>query len=124
MRRKISILLAVLLSAAAAQASDDSELALAVGFMAVGNFADWATSWKWVEYNPILAETAGPYKGRFYHRGTAVKAGVVIGMAGATLLLAKKVPWLKRPLIYINIGAGAAVTAAAISNVARNPYYR
>ena len=94
-----------------------------VAVQLAGSLADWATSWKQPEGNGFLAETSGPYAGRFYRSGTERKAAFSGGLVIVSYLVARKWPKTRKYVGLFNMTVGAGFGAAAISNVVRNPYY-
>src|SRR5262245_30710572 len=95
-----------------------------VATQVAGSFADWATSWKQPERNQLLAESSGPYQGRFYRQGTIRKIGLSAGVAAVSYMIALKWPKTRKYVGIFNMSFGAGYGAAAISNVIRNPYYK
>lgn len=95
-----------------------------VATQVAGSFADWATSWKQPEGNQLLAESSGPYQGRFYREGTARKIGLSAGIAAVSYLVAWKFPKARKFVGIFNMSIGAGFGAAAVSNVMNNPYYK
>jgi len=95
-----------------------------VAVQVAGSFADWATSWKQPEGNQLLAESSGPYAGRFYRSGTAAKVGLSAGLAVVSYAIAWKWPKVRKYVGVFNMSVGAGFSSAAINNVRTNPYYK
>jgi hypothetical protein len=95
-----------------------------VAMQVAGSFADWATSWKQPEGNQLLAQPSGPYAGRFYRSGTANKVAISGGLVVVSYAIAWKWPKTRKYVGVFNMAVGAGFGSAAISNVARNPYYK
>lgn len=95
-----------------------------IAVQVAGSFADWATSWKQPEGNQWLAESGGPYAGKFYRSGLTQKAGLTAGIAVVSYAVAWKWPKARKYVGIFNMAAGAGFAGAAISNVVRNPYYK
>jgi hypothetical protein len=95
-----------------------------VATQVAGSFADWATSWKQPEGNQLLAQSGGPYAGRFYRTGTVNKIALSAGLAVVSYAIAWKFPRTRKYVGVFNMAVGAGYGAAAVSNVIRNPYYK
>ena len=95
-----------------------------VAMQVAGSFGDWATSWKQPEGNQWLAQSNGPYAGRFYRTGTVNKLALGAGLAAVSYAIAWKWPKARKYVGVFNIAVGAGFGSAAISNVVRNPYYK
>ena len=95
-----------------------------VAVQVAGSFADWATSWKQPEGNQWLAQSGGQYAGKFYRSGTVEKAALSGGLAVVSYAIGWKWPKARKYVGVFNIAVGGGFGAAAVSNVARNPYYK
>jgi hypothetical protein len=95
-----------------------------VAVQTLGNSLDWATSWKQPEANSFLAQAGGPYAGDLYRTGTPRKFGIGAGVTAASYLVGWKWPRTRKAVGILNLVLGGVWTGAALSNVARNPYYR
>ena len=95
-----------------------------VTMQVAGSFADWATSWKQPEGNSMLAQSSGEYTGRFYRTGTVRKGLLSGGIALVSNAVAKKFPRTRRFVGIFNMSMGAAFSAAALTNIEVNPYYK
>ena len=95
-----------------------------VSVQVAGSFADWATSWKQPEGNHSLAESRGPYAGKFYRSGTAQKLGLGAGLAAISYVIGWKWPKARKYVGVFNMAVGGGFGGAAVSNVVRNPYYK
>jgi hypothetical protein len=89
-----------------------------------GSFADAATSWKQPEGNSMLADSSGPYAGRFYRAGAMRKGLLAGGIALASIAIAKKFPRTRKFVGVFNMTIGAGYAAAAFRNTQVNPYYK
>jgi hypothetical protein len=89
-----------------------------------GSFADAATSWKQPEGNSMLADSSGPYAGRFYRAGAMRKGLLAGGIALASIAIAKKFPRARKFVGVFNMTIGAGYAAAAFRNTQVNPYYK
>jgi hypothetical protein len=89
-----------------------------------GSFADWATSWKQPEGNPMLADSSGPYAGRFYRSGTIRKGLLTGGMALVSFAIAKRFPKARKFVGLFNMSVGAGYAAEAFRNTQVNPYFK
>ena len=95
-----------------------------VAVQLAGTFSDWATSWKQPEGNQWLAQSGGDYAGRFYRTGTAKKFALAAGLSLVSYGLAWKWPKMRRFVGIFNLTMGGGMAAAAVKNVAQNPYYK
>jgi len=95
-----------------------------VAMQVAGSFADWATSWKQPEGNPMLADSSGPYAGRFYRSGTIRKGLLTGGMALVSFAIAKKFPRTRKFVGLFNMSVGAGYAAEAFRNTQVNPYFK
>ena len=89
-----------------------------------GNSFDALSSWKQPEANKFLAQTSGTYRNKFYRDSLGKKAALVGGVAAVSLAVGYKWPRTRRFLGVVNGAYGVTYTGVAISNIARNPYYR
>ena len=92
-----------------------------VAVQVAGNVADWATSWKQPEGNQWLAQSGGPYAGKFYSSATVRKAALSAGLAVVSYAVAWKWPRARKYVGIFNMTVGVGFGAAAVSNVIRNP---
>ena len=95
-----------------------------VTMQVAGSFADWATSWKQPEGNSMLAQSSGTYAGKFYRTGTLRKGLLSGGIALVSYTVAWKFPRARKFVGIFNMSMGAGFGAAALTNIAENPYYK
>ena len=95
-----------------------------VSIMVMGEFADWATSWRQPERNPLLAERSGPYTGLLYKTGTYRKLGLTAGLVTASYAVAWRYPRHRKLIGWLGVAVGYTALCVALSNILRNPYYR
>ena len=89
-----------------------------------GNSFDALSSWKQPESNKFLAEKSGLYQNKFYKNSLEKKAAFVGGFVAISLVVGYRWPRTRRFLGVMNGAYGVTYTGVAISNIARNPYYR
>jgi hypothetical protein len=95
-----------------------------VAFQVAGNLADMATSWKQPEGNSWLAQSNGPFVGKFYTSGAAKKSLLAGCIVSASYAIAYKWPKARRLVGVFNMILGAGFTAAAVNNLAQNPNFK
>ena len=95
-----------------------------VTMQVAGSLADAATSWKQPEGNSMLADSSGPYTGRFYRAGLARKGLLCAGVAAVSIVIAKKFPRTRKLVGLFNMTIGAGYGAAAFRNTQVNPYFK
>ena len=95
-----------------------------VALQVAGNLADVATSWKQPEGNSWLAQSSGPYAGKFYTSGALKKTLLSVCLASASYAIAYKWPKTRRLVGIFNMTVGAGFAAEAANNLAQNPNLR
>jgi len=91
---------------------------------AAGSLADLATSWKQPEGNSMLAQSSGPYAGKFYRTGAIEKGLLAAGIGVLSYAIGKRFPRARKFVGVFDMSIGTGFTAAAIRNLEVNPYFK